>query len=173
MNTVETEQPTLAIQDSDDFRRESRKMEAVRKIEESIAYMVRHLDRPLQASTLAAQVDISPSHFFALFKRYVGSTPMDYFIRLRLRRACQLLENTEMSVKAIAYTLGYDDPYYFSRIFKSFNRVAPSKYRLLKIGVRKPIRYSKPILYSSTSRRSEVSLELVPAELVAGEATPV
>ena len=140
MNLIEAEPPRLATWNDVHPRTPSRELEAVRKIEESIAYMMRHLDRPLQAATLAAQANISLSHFFTLFKRYVGSTPMDYFIRLRLRRACHLLENTEMSVKAIAYTLGYEDPYYFSRIFKSFNRISPSKYRLLKIGARKPER---------------------------------
>ena len=99
----------------------------IRKINESIGYMVRHLDKPLRVSTLATEVHISLSHFFCLFKRHAGSTPLDYFIRLRMRRARRLLEDTEMSVKAIAYTLGYDDPFYFSRIFKSFNGIAPSQ----------------------------------------------
>jgi transcriptional regulator GlxA family with amidase domain len=147
MNAVETEQPALAIRDNVDPRTDPRDWEAIRKIEESIAYMIRHLDGPIQASTLAAHANISLSHFFTLFKRYVVSTPMDYFIRLRLRRACHLLENTEMSVKAIAYALGYDDPYYFSRIFKSFNRIAPSQYRQLKMGVRKPLGHCRPIPY--------------------------
>jgi AraC-like DNA-binding protein len=140
MNIVETQQPRPSTWNCVLPRTEPRELEPIRKIEESIAYMMRHLDRPLQASTLAAQANISLSHFFTLFKRYVGSTPMDYFIRLRLRRACHLLENTEMSVKAIAYTLGYDDPYYFSRIFKSFNRISPRQYRLLKNGAGKPER---------------------------------
>jgi AraC-like DNA-binding protein len=133
MNTVETDQPRFAIPDDATPLVESRELEAIRKIETCVAYMMCHLEMPLQAATLAAQVNISPSHFFTLFKRHVGRTPMDYFIRLRLRRACHLLENTEMSIKAIAYTLGYNDPYYFSRIFKSFNRMAPSQYRLLKL----------------------------------------
>jgi AraC-like DNA-binding protein len=150
MNTVETEQPGLAIENYIDPAMVSRELEAIRKIEETIAYMLRHLNRPLQVSTLAAQVNISQSQFFTLFKRHVGSTPMDYFIRLRLRIACHLLENTEMSVKAIAYTLGYNDPYYFSRIFKSFNRIAPSKHRLLKIGDRQLSGCRRPVLYSYT-----------------------
>ena len=136
MIAFETEQLGLAIRSDLHLLPESREGRAVRKIEKSIAYMVRHVGEPLQASTLAAEVNISPSHFYTLFKRYVGSSPMDYFIRLRLRCACHLLENTEMSVKAIAYTLGYDDPFYFSRIFKSFNQLAPSHYRLLKLGTR-------------------------------------
>lgn len=112
----------------------SREVREIRKIEESIGYMLQHLDRPVRVATLATEVNISLSHFFYLFKRHVGCTPIDFFIRLRLQRACRLLDETEMSVKAIAYTLGYDDPFYFSRIFKSFNRISPSQYRSLKRG---------------------------------------
>lgn len=131
----------MAIQNHFDPLWESRELEAIRKVEESIAYMMGHLDMPLQASTLAARVNVSPSHFFSIFKRHVGNTPIDYFIRLRMRRARRLLEQTGMSIKAIAYTLGYDDPYYFSRVFKSFNRITPSKYRRLKLN---PGRNKKP-----------------------------
>jgi transcriptional regulator GlxA family with amidase domain len=102
---------------------------AVRRIEQSIDYMAQHLDKPLQVATLAAQVNISPSHFFALFKRRIGRAPMDYFTRLRMQRACRLLERTSLSVKEVASELGYDDPFYFSRVFKSVNRMAPSDYR--------------------------------------------
>ena len=103
--------------------------EAIRRIEQSVAYMAQHLDRPLQVATLAAHVNISPSHFFAVFKRRVGSAPMDYFTRLRMQRARRLLEGSSLSVKEIAGKLGYDDPFYFSRVFKSVNGVAPSDYR--------------------------------------------
>jgi AraC-like DNA-binding protein len=103
------------------------------RIEQTIVYMMKHLDRPLQVATLAAQAKISPSHFFALFKRRIGSAPMDYFTRLRMQRACRLLEGTSLSVKEIASELGYDDPFYFSRVFKSVNRVAPSDYRAAQL----------------------------------------
>ena len=103
--------------------------ENLRKIARSIAYMSCHLDQPLQVAGLAAQVNISPSHYFALFKRHTGSAPIDYFIRLRMRHACRLLAETAMNVKEVAAALGYDDPFYFSRVFKSVNQVAPSDYR--------------------------------------------
>ena len=45
------------------------------RIEQSIAYMVLHLDKPLKVATLAAQANVSSSHFFALFKRRIGSAP--------------------------------------------------------------------------------------------------
>ena len=105
------------------------------RIEQSLAYMAQHLDQPLQVATLAAQANVSPSHFFALFKSRMGSTPMDYFTRLRMQRACRLLEATSLSVKEVAAVLGYNDQFYFSRVFKSVNGVAPSEYRSLLGGL--------------------------------------
>ncbi|HXR07467.1 MAG TPA: helix-turn-helix domain-containing protein, partial [Candidatus Acidoferrum sp.] len=52
------------------------------------------------------------------------------FIRLRMRQACRLLAATSMSVKEVAAVLGYDDPFYFSRLFKSVNGTPPTDYRL-------------------------------------------
>lgn len=103
---------------------------ASEKIEESIAYMTRNVNRPLQVSTLASLVNISPSHYFALFKRHTGRAPMDYFTRLRMEKARCLLDTTASSVKEVAAVLGYDDPFYFSRVFKSVNQLAPSNYRI-------------------------------------------
>lgn len=103
--------------------------EIAERIERSIAYMVEHLDKPLQVSTLAAQASVSPSHYFALFKRQTGTAPIDYFIRLRMNHARELLASTGSSVKEVAATMGYDDPFYFSRVFKSVHQVAPVEYR--------------------------------------------
>jgi transcriptional regulator GlxA family with amidase domain len=100
------------------------------KIAQSITYMMQHLDQPLQVATLAANVNVSPSHFFVLFKRRTGRPPIDYFIRLRMQRACQLLRAGSLHVKEVAAALGYDDSFYFSRVFKSVNHVAPSEYRM-------------------------------------------
>jgi AraC-like DNA-binding protein len=106
--------------------------ETAQKINQSITYMRQHVDKPLQATVLAALVNISTSHYFALFKRYTGCAPIDYFTRLRMQCACRLLDTTSSSVKEIADALGYGDPFYFSRVFKSVNHIAPSEYRTRK-----------------------------------------
>jgi AraC-like DNA-binding protein len=103
--------------------------ETARRIEQCICFMREHLNQPLQVATLAAKACASPSHFFVLFKRVTGSSPIDYFIRLRMRRACQLLEAGSLHVKEVAAALGYEDPFYFSRVFKSTIHVAPKEYR--------------------------------------------
>jgi AraC-like DNA-binding protein len=105
--------------------------ETDRRIGQTIAYMLQHLNQPLHVAKLAALANFSPSHFFALFKRRTGCAPIDFFIRLRMQHACQLLEATSLNVKEVAAVLGYDDPFYFSRTFKAVNRVAPSEYRTM------------------------------------------
>jgi AraC-like DNA-binding protein len=104
------------------------------KIAQSIAYMKQNLAKPLRVSTLATLTNLSPSHFTALFKRETGYAPIDYFIRLRMHQACQLLDTAHMNVKEIANALGYEDPFYFSRIFKSVNETSPTEYRLMHKG---------------------------------------
>src|SRR6266481_281245 len=96
----------------------------------TISYMKEHLDQPLRAGTLASVAKMSLPHYFVIFKRCTGSTPIDYFIRLRMERARELLATTSCSVKEIAGVLGYDDPLYFSRVFKSVNQTTPTQYRL-------------------------------------------
>src|ERR1017187_944846 len=117
-------------QEEDEQTRPRARSEGARKIEQSIRYMMEHLNQPLQVAKLAETAHTSPSHFFVLFKRWVGLSPIDYFIRLRMRRACRLLAATSMSVKEVAAVLGYDDPFYFSRVFKSVNGTPPTDYRM-------------------------------------------
>lgn len=99
------------------------------RIQRSIAYMTEHLDKPLQISVLAAQASVSPSHYFALFKQQIGRPPIDFFIHLRMDHARELLDSTSSSVKEIAAIVGYQDQFYFSRVFKSVHRMAPTEYR--------------------------------------------
>jgi len=98
-------------------------------IRRSIVYMTKHLDKPMQISALAAQADVSPSYYFALFKQQVGRPPIDFFTHLRMDHARQLLGSTPSSVKEIAAMLGYRDQFYFSRVFKSVHRMTPTQYR--------------------------------------------
>lgn len=102
------------------------------KIARSIEYMKQHLDKPLRAATLAAVANMSLPHYFAQFKLLIGGSPIDYLIKLRMEHARRLLSETSWSVKEVAVSLGYDDPLYFSRVFKSINRMPPSDFRARK-----------------------------------------
>ncbi|MGB8168486.1 MAG: AraC family transcriptional regulator [Chthoniobacteraceae bacterium] len=108
--------------------------DAQQKIAQTIAYMKQHLDRPLQLDTLAALANLSRSRYTALFKAQNGFAPIDYFNRLRMHSACQLLDTTAMSVKDIATALGYADQLYFSRAFRLVTDTSPTEYRRIHKG---------------------------------------
>jgi AraC family transcriptional regulator, arabinose operon regulatory protein len=101
-------------------------------VERVIRLMHENITRPLQLEEMAREVNLSASHLHRLFRQEIDTTPMHYFIRLKIERACELLDNTEMKVNEIGYFLGYSDPHYFSRIFKQITGHAPRKFRALR-----------------------------------------
>jgi len=100
----------------------------------SIERMRERLDQPMQLTEIAAEAGLSVSHYSTLFRAQTGFSPIDYFLRMRMQRAAQLLDTTEMRVSEIAASLGYDDPYYFSRQFRHFMRRSPRAYRAVRKG---------------------------------------
>lgn len=107
---------------------------AHQKIAHTIVYMKQHLNQSLQLDTLATLANLSRSRYVDLFKEQTGYAPIDYFIRLRMHRACQLLDTTELSIKTVAAELGYEDPLYFTRVFRSVNEMTPTEYRRTRKG---------------------------------------
>lgn len=106
----------------------------VARIQAIIDYMNRSLDRTLTIEELAAMVNLSASHFASVFKKRTGFPVLDYFARLKMQRACFLLDTTPLSVKEIAGRLGFDDPLYFSRRFRQVHARSPTQYRAIRKG---------------------------------------
>lgn len=103
-------------------------------VEDAIEYMQNHLNENLRLEDFAREAGMSVSHFSERFRRQTGQSPMAYFIHLRMRLACRLLDLSGKPVKAVALEIGYRDPYYFSRIFKKSMGISPDKYREIKKG---------------------------------------
>ncbi len=91
--------------------------------------MQARLDRDLDLEQLAASANLSKYHFARRFRELTGQAPIHYFIQMKMQRACQLLDTTALSVKQIGAELGYQDPLYFSRIFRRTIGRSPSDYR--------------------------------------------
>jgi AraC-like DNA-binding protein len=99
------------------------------RIEKSIEFMKGHLRQPLKIATLAALVNLSRSHYTTLFRRVTGYAPLNYLNHLRMQRAVQLLNTTELSIKHISDQLGFSDQFYFSRAFSKLHNHSPSEHR--------------------------------------------
>ncbi len=98
-------------------------------IDTCIELMKGNLNKNLNLFELSQMMNISISHLSALFKEKMHDSPYNYYIFLKVQRACYLLWNTEMKVKTIAFQLGYDDPYHFSRVFKNTMGLSPKAFR--------------------------------------------
>ena len=99
-------------------------------VQQIIELMLNNLDKRYRLDDLAQHAHMSRVSFSRLFRQKTGYAPMDYFIRLKIQKACELLETTELHVGEISKQLGYDDPYYFSRLFKQLAQASPTQYRL-------------------------------------------
>jgi AraC-like DNA-binding protein len=76
---------------------------------------------------------INVRYLSRLFKKYSRTTPHEYITRLKLNKAGQLLLNSSQTIYQIAETLGFYDPYHFSRTFKKFFGSSPQHYRKLHL----------------------------------------
>jgi len=78
---------------------------------------------------LARQCSLSPDWFMHKFKAQTGLSPMEYLAKIRLDKAKWLMLNSSLSIKEISYIVGYNDPLYFSKLFKKAEGASPSEYR--------------------------------------------
>ncbi|TKC06235.1 AraC family transcriptional regulator [Pedobacter frigoris] len=96
----------------------------------SIEFMQKNLHATFTLEEIARSVNLSPSHFSALFKEQTGFAPIKYFNHIKIQKACQYLQFTDLRIKEISATLGIDDPYYFSRMFSKIMGVSPQDYKV-------------------------------------------
>jgi AraC family transcriptional regulator, arabinose operon regulatory protein len=101
------------------------------RVAKSIEFMKNHLREPLKIATLAGLVSLSRSHYTTLFQRVTGYAPLSYLNHLRMQRAVQLLNTTDLSIKQISDRLGFCDQFYFSRAFAKMHNHSPSEHRRL------------------------------------------
>jgi AraC-like DNA-binding protein len=101
-------------------------------INETISYMRKDISARLTIEDMAQKNNLSASHFSSLFRKATGMSPMDYFIHLKLQKACLLLYSKDIKIKEVAVAVGYEDPYYFSRLFKKYLKLSPDQYRILR-----------------------------------------
>lgn len=102
--------------------------------ERAIQYMFERIHASVTLDEIAQHIHLSKPHFIYLFKQVTGYSPIDYFLRLKIQRACQYLDLTDQSVKEVSWRIGIHDPYYFSRVFHKIMGLSPTNYRKMKKG---------------------------------------
>lgn len=99
------------------------------EIDSAVRYFHEHYHKSISIEEYAAAHHMSVSWFIRNFKAYTGSTPAQYILSLRISNAQTLLDSTNYNVTEIAAIVGYDNPLYFSRLFKKQSGMSPSEFR--------------------------------------------
>ena len=99
-----------------------------RRLLPAINHLEKNYIREIASPELADMCHLSETHFRRLFKDYFGMSPITYRNQLRIRLACRLLQSQQYSITEIADQLGFENVYYFSRVFREIMGKSPSKW---------------------------------------------
>ena len=101
------------------------------EMENARKYFNEHYNEAINIEEFAISRSMSISWFLRNFKQVTGMSPMHYILVTRINNAVSLLETTDYNVTEISAIVGYDNPLYFSRLFKKQKGVSPTEYRKL------------------------------------------
>lgn len=101
----------------------------VEEIDKATIYFNEHYSEDISIDEYAQNNHVSVSWFIRNFKHYTGSTPMQYILSKRIYNAEILLQDSTYNITEISEIVGYENPLYFSRIFKKVKGLSPSEYR--------------------------------------------
>jgi AraC-like DNA-binding protein len=110
-------------------RRRAQASHAAQVVEAAKCMMVEKIYGDIDINSIATALGISASRLNDIFKTYTSMTPYQYYIHIKIHAAKSLLEQGDLSVKEVAYRLGFEDQYHFSRLFKKKTGIAPSQWR--------------------------------------------
>jgi len=98
-------------------------------VQKGIEFITANYSYPVTVEDIADYVGISRSHLFRSFQNVLHVSPKEYLTSFRMKQACYLLEHSDLSITAIANSIGFDNGLYFSKIFHQFKHTSPREYR--------------------------------------------
>jgi AraC-like DNA-binding protein len=99
------------------------------RVRKALEYIEMNYAQSVSVQTIADELNLDRKYMSRLFKEAVGITPMQYIVRYRMQKACDLLENPRLAISEVSTSVGYVDPLLFSRMFRSTVGVSPREYR--------------------------------------------
>jgi AraC-like DNA-binding protein len=105
------------------------RLKGVEQLSAALQYLGDHYTEALNIPLLARLTHLSPSRFHAIFKTTTGCSPSGYIKRLRLEQAGLMLMTGTGRVGEIGRSLGWNDPFHFSRTFKQFFGISPKQFQ--------------------------------------------
>lgn len=98
-------------------------------LEKSIEFIENNYPNNIKINDIAKYIGINRSYLTHIFKKNIDMSPQDFLLNYKIDKACTLLQNTDLSIKVVAKSIGYSDPLTFSKIFKKIKGESPKNYR--------------------------------------------
>lgn len=98
-------------------------------LEKSVEFIENNYSNNIKINDIASYIGINRSYLTHIFKKNINMSPQEFLVNYKIDKACTLLRNTDLSIKAVAKSVGYSDPLTFSKIFKKINGDNPRGYR--------------------------------------------
>jgi len=95
----------------------------------ALDYVQRNFRRQIRNADMAALCRMSPHRFCHAFTERFSQTFQEYVLRHRIFRACDAFQQPDIPIASVAYSVGFNDPSYFARVFRRYVGLSPSKYR--------------------------------------------
>jgi YesN/AraC family two-component response regulator len=119
-------------------------------------YIEENYNKPIGMKRLAQKFGFVPSYLSKLFREYKGISPLDYITKLRIERAKVLIcESDILLVRDVSRLVGYEDPLYFSKLFRKETGHSPSEYKNAALLARHGGTYSVPAFAPNDGRRPQ------------------
>ena len=97
-------------------------------VQQACNFIANNYSRQISINDIASNSNLSRSQLYRVFTRYISVSPLRYLREFRLREACNIMQQHPESIKNIAYTVGFENPLYFSTMFKRMTGETPSEY---------------------------------------------
>ncbi|HEX4333967.1 MAG TPA: AraC family transcriptional regulator [Usitatibacter sp.] len=128
---------------------------APHRVNTVVAYIEEHAAETVGVKKLASVVNMSPFHFARMFKGALGVPPHAYITNVRMERAKRLLSSSNLSLREIATTVGYQTQAHFTGVFHKQVGTTPRTYRLSTRGENLPMSAAPGVLLRETVRQPE------------------
>ena len=96
-------------------------------LQEAVMYLRQHYSADVAMADVAAHIGVSERYLRKLFAQELHTSPLGYLQQIRIDKAAELLRNTNLSVKEIAYLCGYHSSQYFSHVFRQHTGIRPQE----------------------------------------------
>ncbi len=102
---------------------------SIKHVQKACDYIASNYQKQMNITDIAEHIGICRSRLYKIFMTHLSISPTQYLTEFRMREACNMLKNVSKSIKEVAFSVGFNNPLYFSTVFKKYTEYTPREYK--------------------------------------------